>query len=92
MRSHGLQGIVFPPGCRPSKEFAGELSVHEWKWLCIKMIEAVRGLHTVDIVHGDVKLSNFCYTIDSAGDIESVYLVDYGALFPRQLRCQIWHL
>jgi hypothetical protein len=81
LRSHGLHGILFPPGGTPVKEFCGGLSVYEWQSLCIKMIQALRSLHTVDIVHGDVKLSNFCYTIDSAGDIESVSLIDYGMQF-----------
>jgi hypothetical protein len=89
LRSHGLHGILFPPGGTPIKEFCGGLSVYEWQSLCIKMIEALRSLHTVDIVHGDVKLSNFCYTIDSAGDIESVSLIDYGMLFIH-FRIEVW--
>jgi serine/threonine protein kinase len=47
------------------------------------MTRALQSLHSLGIVHGDVKLANMCCKVDQDGSVSSVKLIDYGAAVSR---------
>lgn len=44
------------------------------------MLDAVSGLHKHHIVHGDVKLANFCLAPDCEKGRKTVKIIDFGML------------
>lgn len=75
LRTHGVRGVGFPLCIEPS---GGKLTIDMWLGLCTSMLEAVSGLHKRCIVHGDVKLANFCLGDGHAKTGQTVKIIDFG--------------
>lgn len=45
-------------------------------WVCRKMIQALEFVHSIGMVHGDVKPSNFCIGLNKRD--RQVYIIDFG--------------
>jgi serine/threonine protein kinase len=77
IQHRGVRAVTFPDFA--DKE-GGTLTVKAWYTLCDLMTRTLQGLHDAGIVHGDVKLANFCVTLDDEENIEGVRIIDFGAL------------
>jgi serine/threonine protein kinase len=75
-QKYGLRGVQFPSSVRPG---GGLLTVAEWLSLCLSMLDCVSGLHKHCVVHGDIKLANFCLSQDEDGR-QIVKVIDLGAI------------
>lgn len=74
-RLAGVRGIRFPADVA---EDGGLLSVGEWLFFCEGMLNAVYGLHERSVVHGDIKLANFCLGASGYASGQVVKLIDMG--------------
>lgn len=59
------------------------MGIQRWQELCVAMLEALRAMHCAGIIHGDVKLANFCVSDRSTlNDVEAetprVEVIDFG--------------
>ena len=59
--------------------YKGSLSVDLWLTYCTEMLELVRCLHSQKIVHGDIKLSNFCIVPHGPAEPVQLIMIDFGA-------------
>lgn len=75
LRTRGVRGILFPHGVQDG---GGNLKVTEWLFTCTSMLDACCGLHKRSVVHGDIKLANFCMAKCDDNSKQVVKLVDLG--------------
>lgn len=61
--------------------YHGRLDVDTWLTYCTEMLELVHCLHSQKIVHGDVKLSNFCILPHEPSEPVQLIMIDFGAQF-----------
>lgn len=61
--------------------YKGSLAVDLWLTYCTEMLELVRCLHSQKIVHGDIKLANFCVMPHGPEDPVQLIMIDFGTFF-----------
>lgn len=59
----------------PGKQF----SLNQMYRIIIQLLDRLRVLHSLNYVHGDLKLQNMCYGMDELSS--RVYLIDFGCSF-----------
>ena len=76
-RSRGVRGVHFPAYLGDTESC---LPVGAYYSICRLMTKALHELHKLRVVHGDIKLANFCYEMDKNDFVVGVQLIDFGAL------------
>lgn len=85
--TRGVHGINFEASTRHTISdmgapwYQGTMHIDTWLTYCTEMLELVRCLHSQKIVHGDVKLSNFCILPHGPTDPIKLIMIDFG-MFP----------
>lgn len=70
------RGVI---GCKDSDSpLGGSLSMEQWLFYCTSMLDAVSGLHKRCVVHGDVKLANFCLADTGEAGSSVIKIIDMG--------------
>ena len=59
------------------------------KWYSVVALQAVRDLHSLRVVHHDVKAANFCLKSSVRGE-PNVVLIDFGLL--EDVRGKFWSI
>eukprot|EP00892_Ulva_mutabilis_P002237 jgi/Ulvmu1/12013/UM083_0026.1 len=82
--TRGVHGINFEATVKCPNDnveapwYQGRLDVDTWLIYCAEMLELVRCLHSRNIVHGDIKLSNFCILPHNSSDPLKLIMIDFG--------------